>query len=80
MINGAYDLRVYCDVPVGDVEHENFGAEWSKCNGQFTGQSRAEAIRDARQHGWWLDWKSGRARCPACVKAGRKIPAGKDCT
>ena len=65
MINGMYQLHIYCCDP-----HD------LKCNAQETElgwdcETGAQARRKARKRGWKLDLKTSTATCPECAKKGK---------
>jgi hypothetical protein len=64
MIVGCYSVDLYCD-------YENMNHFWHSCPPQFTGETEAECLRDARRCGWRFSrGKRPRlAKCPECVKA-----------
>lgn len=59
MIQGIYDLVVYCDHP--EAARHVDSCHWSD---QFIGLTRAAATRDAVEAGWSVNHKTGRAICP----------------
>lgn len=67
MIVGCYTMDLYCD---GAADCKKAAANHQgSAPGQFTGETRAEASRDATLAGWRLDHKKGFALCPACNRA-----------
>lgn len=66
MIAGCFDLLLYCDnVLPGRFAQHRHAQPW-----QYTGETRAECLAQARRDGWIVNYKSGRAICPAC--SGKK--------
>lgn len=57
-IIGCYDLHLYCDHADHDAYKHRFNP------GQYTGDTRAEAVRAARESGWSVDSKANRCLCP----------------
>ncbi len=65
MIVGGYTLHLYCD-----FKDESFGHGRP---GEFAGETKGHAFRDALRSGWKIDLKAGTALCPNCAKEGRKL-------
>lgn len=70
MIVGGYDLHLYCDVDSADGMPSKSHHGYKEGAGQFYGETRADAMRSARQSGWAI--RHGKATCPKCRKAGRR--------
>ena len=78
MIVGGYVLHLYCDYP--DNSYQHIGGESSSGFGfgEFAGDNKREAYRDARKYGWKFT-QDGRCLCGWCADQGRKLPdAGTD--
>jgi len=65
-IVGCYDLHLYCAFDAPWHAYDAFPAA-------FTGCTRAEAGREARQAGWRINWRQKVAVCPECVRRGKTL-------
>lgn len=66
MIVGCYTLHLYCDF---NADH----APGEQCYmGEFTGHSMTASYKEARHAGWRVYPAQQKAKCPACVKRGKK--------
>jgi len=82
MIVGGFALDLYCD---NEMEEGTRQERWEHMGSdEFPGPGRATYVHEesgakaraiARRGGWKLELQSGRALCPACVKAGCVLPA-----
>ncbi len=59
----GYTIDLYCDGP-GPHPHGAFPVT-------FFDESGAKARRAARDSGWRLNMRTGRALCPKCAKEGK---------
>lgn len=81
MIVGAYSLHLYCDDPKHPNERATAvmgQAVWERYRsfqpGDYSGNNRTDAVKQAKARGWTFNFEEGKAFCPCCSK-GQYLPA-----
>jgi hypothetical protein len=60
----GYTLDLYCD----KFDTRNNAHSWNEFPHQFTGETFAGCVRDAKKRGWLVFTKTRTARCPRCAR------------
>lgn len=70
MIEAAcFSMSVICD-----THKVNFPERYNTVRTYFTGETRADCMREAKREGWKLKPYPGMCMCPACVRYVAKLP------
>lgn len=69
MIASGYSVDLYCDITDG-FAHTRFNGG----QGQFYGETWQDCAKQAKAEGWLISRDRQRCVCPACAKAGKKLP------
>lgn len=72
---GCYTLDLYCDTGDGDGYGDTCPykpRDGTSIQGEYTGQTEGQCIRDARRDGWRFNRDKTKAFCPRCNKENRQ--------